>query len=90
MLGGFLLLRRAMLDELGGFDAGLPDVRRGHRPLLPRREGGLGALVRAAGGRHATAGTRSPTSASDAAHALALARDRPLRAQAPRAAAGAR
>ena len=22
MLGGFLLLRRAMLDELGGFDAG--------------------------------------------------------------------
>jgi len=24
MLGGFLLLRRAMLDELGGFDAGFP------------------------------------------------------------------
>ena len=29
----------------------LPDVRRGDRPLLPRCEGGLGALVRPAGGR---------------------------------------
>ena len=34
---------------------GLPPLRRGHRPLLPGREGRLGALVRARRGRHACA-----------------------------------
>ena len=84
MLGGFLLLRRAMLDELGGFDAGLPHVRRGHRPLLPRGEGGLGALVRA---RRAVVTHRwdavTDRALLDAADALALARHAALRAQAP-------
>ena len=51
MLGGSLLLRRAMLERARRLRRRLPDVRRGDRPLLPRGEGGLGALVRPAGGR---------------------------------------
>ena len=52
MLGGSLILRRAMLDETRRLRRRLPDVRRGDRPLLPRRQGGLGALVRPGRGRH--------------------------------------
>ena len=40
MLGAFLLMRRTMLDEIGGWDAGLSPLLRGHRPLLPRGAGG--------------------------------------------------
>ena len=51
MLGAFLLLRRSMLDELGGFDPGFRLYGEDIDLLLPRREGGLGALVRAGRGR---------------------------------------
>ena len=43
---------------------GLPPLRRGHRPLLPGRQGRLGALVRARGGRARTRTRPSPTAAS--------------------------
>ena len=60
-------------------------LRRGHRPLLPGRAGGLGALVRARRRRRARAPGGHRPAAAHAAHALALARDPALRAQAPRA-----
>ena len=47
MLGGFLLLRRAMLDELGGFDEGFRLYGEDIDLCYRAREGGLGALVRA-------------------------------------------
>ena len=51
-------------------------LRRGHRPLLPRGADGLGALVRAGGGRRARAPGRHRPAVLHAADALALARDR--------------
>ena len=74
MLGGFLLLRRAMLDELGGLRRGLPPLRRGHRPRLPRDAGRLGALVRPGRRRPARAPGRDRQALAHAPHALALAR----------------
>ena len=51
MLGGFLMLRRTMLEELGGFDEGFrlygEDIDLAYRAMQRR----LGALVRAGGGR---------------------------------------
>jgi N-acetylglucosaminyl-diphospho-decaprenol L-rhamnosyltransferase len=82
MLGGFLLLRRTMLDELGGFDEGVPALRRGHRPPVPRDEGGLGALVRARRGRPPRAPGRDQHELADAPHALARGRNRAVRPQA--------
>ena len=58
MLGAFLLMRRTMLDEIGGWDAGYRHVLRGHRPQLPRGAGRLGALVRAGRGRARTSTRR--------------------------------
>src|SRR5581483_5258227 len=63
---------------------GLPALRRGHRSPVPRRESRLGALVRAGGGRAPRAPGGDGQAVSDAAHALALGRNFPLRAQAPR------
>ena len=53
----------AMLDGARRLRRGLPALRRGHRPRLPRDAGGLGALVRPAGGRRGTSTRRRPTSA---------------------------
>ena len=62
MLGACLLLRRSMLDELGGFDEGFPmygeDIELQYRAQLGR----LGALVRAR-----TRSRRTTTSASSTA-----------------------
>ena len=46
MLGAFLLLRRDDAGRDRWVRRGLPPLRRGHRPLLPRDASGLGALVR--------------------------------------------
>ncbi len=43
---------------------GLPPLRRGHRPLLPRREGRLGAVVRPRAPWSSTRTRRSPTAVS--------------------------
>src|SRR5207244_9218517 len=56
--------------------------------LLPGSEGGLGALVRAPGRGHPSLRRRDRPEAAHPPDALALARDRAVRAQAPRAAAG--
>src|SRR4051794_35173020 len=66
---------------------GLPHVRRGHRPLLSRRAGRVGAVVRAGGARAARLRRGHRPSLRDAAHALALAGDAAVRAQASGAAA---
>ena len=61
MLGGFLLLRRSMLDELGGFDEGFrlygEDIDLCYRAMRRR----LGAVVRAKA-PSSTSTTRRPTS----------------------------
>ena len=89
MLGGFLLLRRAMLDELGGLDEGFrlygEDIDLAYRAMQAGWERwyvpGRRRPPRAPGGdRQALA---------DAAHALALGGHRPLRPQASREAARA-
>ncbi len=82
MLGGFLLLRRAMLDELGGFDEGFRLYGEDIDLAVPRDARRLGALVRPAGGRPARAQGRDRQALADAAHAVALGGHRPLRAQA--------
>src|SRR5262249_44892947 len=64
----------------------LPHVLRGHRPHLPSRAGGLGAVVRAPGRRPARVRRRDRQALRDPAHALARPRDAALPAQAPRAA----
>src|SRR6185437_8195191 len=64
----------------------LSPLRRGHRALLPRRKGGLGALVRAGGSGHAPLRGRDRPASADPPHALALAWNRSIRAQASRAA----
>ena len=63
-------------------------VRRGHRPVLPRRTGGVGALVRARRGRPPPLGPAHRPPHVDAPDALALAGHAALRPQAPRAAQG--
>src|SRR5581483_4423574 len=68
---------------------GVLPLRRGHRPLLPRGAGGVGALVRAGGGRRARASGGDRPALPHAADAVALARHPALRAQAPRAPARA-
>ena len=54
MLGAFLLQRRTMLDEIGGWDAGyrhyVEDIDLCYRAMRGR----LGALVRPGRGRRAT------------------------------------
>ena len=87
MLGGFLLLRRAMLDELGGFDEGFRLYGEDIDLAVPRDAGRLGALVCPAGSRPARAQGRDGQALADAAHPLALGRHRALRAQAPGATA---
>ena len=89
MLGAFLLLRREMLDELGGFDAGFrlygEDIDLQYRAMLAGWERWY---VPAAVVRHEhAAGHRPP--APHPPDALALARDPPLRAQASRETPGA-
>ncbi len=83
MLGGFLLLRRAMLDELGGFDEGFrlygEDIDLQYRAM---RAGWERWYVPSAVVRHEHQRRDRPP-LPDPAHALALARDRPLRPQAP-------
>ena len=83
MLGGFLLLRRAMLDELGGFDEGFrlygEDIDLAYRAMQAGWERWYvpAAVVRA----RAPGGDRQAL--ADAAHALALGGHPPLRPQAP-------
>ena len=90
MLGGFLLLRRTMLEELGGFDEGFrlygEDIDLQYRAM---RAGWERWYVPAAVVRHEHK-AETDKQLADAPHALALGGSRPLRAQAPRAAAGAR
>ncbi len=87
MLGGFLLLRRAMLDELGGFDEGFrlygEDIDLQYRAAARR----MGAVVRPRRRRPARAPGGHRQELAEPAHALALGRDRPVRAQASRTAA---
>ena len=87
MLGGFLLLRRAMLDELGGFDAGFrlygEDIDLQYRAM---RAGWERWYVPAAVVRHEHKARDRPPLAHPA-DALALARHPALRAQASREAA---
>ena len=72
MLGGFLLLRRSMLDELGGFDEGFrlygEDIDLAYRAM----QAGLGALVRPGRGRPPRAPGRDRPALAHAPHALAL------------------
>ena len=89
MLGGFLLLRRAMLNELGGFDEGFrlygEDIDLQYRAM---RAGWERWYVPQAVVRHehkAETDKRLP----DPAHAVALGGHPALRAQASRAAEGA-
>ena len=88
MLGGFLMLRRAMLQELGGFDEGFrlygEDIDLAYRAT--RR---LGALVRARRGGPPRAQGGDRQALVHAADPVALGRHPPLRAQAPGAVAGA-
>src|SRR5207302_7720415 len=64
----------------------LSHVLRGHRPELPGREGGVGAVVRASRRRAARVRGRDRPALPDAAYPLARPRDAPLPPQAPRAA----
>ena len=73
MLGGFLLLRRAMLDELGGFDEGFRLYGEDIDLAVPRDARRLGALVRPAGGRAPRAQGGDRQALADAPHPLALA-----------------
>src|SRR5207248_722892 len=68
---------------------GLPTLRRGDRPRLPRPRGRLGALVRPAGSRDPPPPGCHRQATLHPADALALAEHRPLRPQAPREPAGA-
>ena len=73
LLGAFLLMRRAMLDELGGWDEGYRHYVEDIDLCLPRDAGGLGALVRAGGTRDARLGAGDRPAVPVAAHALARA-----------------
>ena len=64
MLGGFLLIRRATFDELGGFDAGFRMYGEEIDFCYRLAKAGWERWYVPAGGRRATAGTRSPTSGS--------------------------
>ena len=89
MLGGFLMLRRAMLEELGGFDEGFrlygEDI-----DLATARRGPAGSAGtsrrRSSQHEHKAVTDRRWLTRRTLWH---WARDRPLRAQAPRAAARA-
>ena len=85
MLGAFLLMRRSMLDEIGGWDAGFRHYCEDIDLLLPRDAGRLGALVRPRSGRDARLRSRDRPRVHLAPHALARPRYGPLRAQASRA-----
>ena len=84
MLGGFLMLRRTMLEELGGFDEGFrlygEDIDLAYRA----RSAGWERWYVPRGGRPARAQGGDRQEMADAPHALALGRRRPLRAQASR------
>ena len=82
MLGAFLLQRRTMLEEIGGLGRRLSALRRGHRPLLPGDASGLGAVVRAVGGRHARIRRRDRSTLPLAPHAVAPPGNGTLRAEA--------
>ena len=73
-----------MLDELGGFDEGFRLYGEDIDLCYRAGEGGLGALVRPAGLRHARARGGHRPALPHAADALALALDREVCAQAPR------
>ena len=85
MLGAFLLLRRTMLEAIGGFDEGFrlycEDIDLCYRAAKSR----LGALVRARGRRRACLSGGDGLGVPHHAHRLALAGHRSLRPQAPRA-----
>ncbi len=73
MLGGFLLLRRAMLDELGGFDEGFrlygEDIDLAYRAM---RAGWERWYVPEAGSSGTSTRRRPTSKLADAPHALAL------------------
>ena len=88
MLGAFLLLRRTMLDELGGFDAGFRIYGEDIDLCYRAAKAGLGALVRAGRGRPPRATTRTSDRRFLTRRTLWHWRGiLALRAQAPRAAA---
>ena len=88
MLGGFLLLRRAMLDELGGFDEGFRLYGEDIDLAVPRDARRLGALVRPGGRRPPRAQGGDRQALADAAHALALGGHRALRRASTRSGCG--
>ena len=83
MLGAFLLQRRAMLEEIGGWDAGyrhyVEDIDLCYRAM----RAGWERWYVPGGGRHARLRGGDRQEVPLAAHALAPARHGPLRAQAP-------
>src|SRR4029453_5082624 len=81
----------APLDARGArrLGRGLPPLLRGHRPLLPGDESGLGALVCAPGGGDTRVRGRDRPPLPVAAHALAPPGHGAVRAEAPRATARA-
>ena len=74
LLGAFLLMRRADARRARRLGRGLPALRRGHRPLLPRDARRLGALVRPGGARDARLGAGDRPALPLTPHALARAR----------------
>ena len=88
LLGAFLFLRREMLDELGGFDEGYrlygEDIDLAYRASKAGWERWYVPAAKAVHAHQAVTDRRHP----HAPDAVALARDPPLRAQAPGAAEG--
>ena len=88
MLGAFMLLRRTMLDEIGGWDAGFRIYSRtSTSTTAPRRRAGSAGTCRR--GRPPRVRGRDRQAVPVAPHALARARHAALPAQASRAAARA-
>ena len=74
MLGAFLLMRRTMLDEIGGWDAGYRHYCEDIDLCYRAAHAGLGALVRARRGRDARVRGRDRPEVPLSPHALARAR----------------
>ena len=89
MLGAFLLMRRTMLDEIGGWDAGYRHYCEDIDLCYRAAQAGWERWYVPDARRDARVRGRHRPAVPLATHALARARDGAVRAQAPRAPAGA-